>query len=335
MFPASTLHVDITMRPLEVATYTLAVLANLETLLGVCLTLVAMMTEKLLRQKSNIMIACLLFPDLVRLFILNLQVIEFYHPEFARVSDIVCLIVFRLGMVSCITMTMWLLMAMAVHRYLLCVKKMSQIDNSKTCLAISLLAFAPGVLLATIRSIKIMWDINSDDGNGNTSSVTQNITEKGMTSAVGNGTKDWILNSTGNILKNANIVHIEACINRDINMQAQTYGLSVKFLVAAVCWLFPMLVQSYFYKRIYQHLNEGQRRFQSSGQVATRLHRNSRAVLNTLLTTVVCHLSFYIPIGIIIGLNLSFEVELITRVVTVNATHIGTLCFLVLHGGYR
>ena len=319
------------MHPLEVACYSLIVLANMETLLGICLTSIAIASDRKLWQNSNLMMACLLIPALARVIVCNLQVIEFYHPGFvAIVSDRVCLVVFRLGMLFGVALTMWLLLAIAVHRYFLCVKMMSQIDNTKTCLATALLSFTPGVLVASMGSIWIWWRINFDGGHGHFTPITKNITENGIVLGRTNDTNIWILDSVENPLKNADILSTEGCVSN--NYEATNIE---KMLAVSVSWVLPMVVQFYFYNKIYQHLNEEQQRFRRSHQVTTRLHTNSREVLNTLLATFVCHFISYIPVRVIRDLDLAPDLMLITNILAVNGSNIGTLCFLVLHGGYR
>ncbi len=303
------------MHPLEITSYSLLVLANIETLMGILLTIIAMVQDKQLRQKSNIMIPCLLLPDLARVLLCDLHVIEFYHPEFAALSDASCVIVIRWGMISCLASAMWLLTTIAVHRYLLCVKLKAEIDNTKTCFLISGLSLlAPVAALATVGSI-YTWLGNND------SKIVEDFTVSTPVNI-----------SQQELLRAGVLQPTEACLHRGEIMNVTD---TVKWTVTGVSVIVPMLIQVYFYDKIYQHLNAERERFKSSRQVATRLHSNSRAVLNTLLATCTCHFALFIPLIIVVGYGLSHDLELVTRLLTLNATTAGTLCFLVLHGGFR
>ena len=86
------------MHPVEIVSYTLTGLANTETLVGICLTILAISTDTQLRQRSNIMIPCLLLPDLARALLLVIHVMEHYHPESAELSDVTCVVI-RWGLI--------------------------------------------------------------------------------------------------------------------------------------------------------------------------------------------------------------------------------------------
>ena len=152
--------------------YCLIAMANIETMIGIILALTAMMTDKHLRQKSNLMIVCLLLPDVVRVAIGNLHVIEHYHPHTTLLSDTTCLVVIHWGMVVCPQASKWLLTAIAIHRYLLCVKLRLGIDDTKKCLAISLFSFAAPVVIALVLGSINEWLKNDEDMlHGDSSSI--------------------------------------------------------------------------------------------------------------------------------------------------------------------
>ncbi len=324
------------MDVLEISSYTLAVLANIEIIVGIVLTVTAMVQDKQLRQNSNIMIPCMLIPDLARVIIANMQVMEYYHPFLDELAHVACIVIDQWGMITCSASMMWLLSAIAVHRYFLCVKMRMEINQTKTCILISGLSLIIPVAILAIVACVYTWLTNETDDNlveglkvPNQINITGQIQLNTALHVVSDTAWNNVTESHQNISAS---LKAQGCFKkRDINNVTD----SVKWAVVAFSMILPMCIQVCFYDKIYQHLKAERQRFQTSRQVATRLHSNSRAVLYTLRATCACHFVMMIPRGMVGVLGLSINLEVLTKMLTQNATTAGTLCFLGLHGGYR
>ncbi len=316
------------MQPLQIVAYSLTVLADLQILLGIILTLTAMVTDKQLRQRSNIMIAFLLLPDLMRVLLCNLHVVESFNPELWHLPDTACLVIARWGLMSCFSGTLWLLVANSVHRYFLCVKMRSGIDSTKMSLVIS-----AGTLITSVSMIAVMgtfakWEIIFND------TVQQVITPLSQNETFANLLSFTTRNSTGtdpseiSAMNNGSL----ACKNRHNVMDMSQ---SIKGTSALVIYIIPMIIQIYFYSKIYHHLNQQRKRFESNQQVVVRLNRNSRAIVRTLLVSFLSHFLALVPLWLISSFIDSTVLDLVLRIILLNATLAGAISFLFLHGGYR
>ncbi len=331
------------MQALEIATYFLTGLANLEILVGYVLAVIAMATDKQLRCKSNIMIAVLLIPQSASVLIYNLHAAESYKPELLRLSDIGCLVVYW-GLLTTLMGTMWLLTAIAIHRYLLCVKLYSTIDTTKICTTICSLILFASILVATTIGTVSTWS-NFKTLNEDAFSTMTNLTgfvlrssnfSLGKTNIILPG-NDYLKGENESARQNILKTDIEmwdqnACYDRKDVMHLSTAAKQVSNVLA---FLLPMILQAYFYFKINQHLKRQREIFASNNQVLIRLHQNSKAVLRTLFVKFICHVVLFLPMILVVRLGLSYEVQLLCSGVSLNGTTGSTVCFLVLHGGYR
>ncbi len=289
------------------------------------------------------MIAFVPVLELARVVICNLHVIESYHPEWLNLSDLWCLVVARWGLIASMAATRWLLAAIAIHMYLLCVKLRSHINTTKNSITICALILICSILVGAVSTISNIY-FSSSNGKAN-SNVTGTALEHKLPTFQAhqamsntdmlrddNETKNWASQTQMNPPKDANPLNVTMCRGRkDIMLFAKNIN-EVVFIVNIVL---PLLIQIYFYSQINEHLNEERRRFQNNRQVVNRLERNNRAVLRTLLASFICHFVFFLPLIVVTYFKLSHELELLTRVVTLNSSTGGAICFLFLHGGFR
>ena len=323
------------MLTLTNATYFLAGLADLEILIAIGLTLTALCTSKELRGKSNIMIAFVPVLELARVLIGNLHVIETYHPEWLSLSDVGCLVVARRGLFVSMGATRWLLAAIAIHMYLLCVKLRSHINTTKTSIIICVLIMIFFVLLGVVATCCNIH-FYSPHVNKN-ASLTGTLHSNGSMSLTNilrgeNITRKWAFDMQFISLTNASNMDVKTCQKRK-NLMAFTNKINeVVFIVNIVL---PLIVQIYFYTEINRHLNEERRRFQTNQQVSNRLRRNKRAVVRMLIASFICHFVFFLPMIFVDYFQLSLELRLLMLVLTLNSTTGGAVCFLFLHGGFR
>ena len=191
---------------------------------------------------------------------------------------------------------------------------------------------APVVLLSTVGSIDAWWKADNDKAQGNSSIIiSTNKTEHGLIITGTNETKDWISGSTRELVMKKNPSNTIPCLDRDGIMEISDNAQ----LTVVLSGVIQMLVLAYFYYKIYRHLKAERRRFKSSQQVVTRLHNNSRAVQNTLLAAILCHLVLQFPLLIAIRLGASTDYEAMIRLFNQTVINGATLCFLALHGGFR
>ena len=279
-----------------------------------------MATDRQLCQKSNIMVAMLLVPDIVRVILCNLHVVESFNPKLWDFSDVTCLMVAQTALTCCYSATLWLLVANSVHRYFLCVKRRTDINTTKMSLIISIITLTLSVsAIAFIRTYE-KWDLISG-------SVSQNVTTP-LTRSPLEG------NSSGSDLSMISTTEHGslACMNRQNVLYISKTIAITTFLIV---YIIPMVIQIYFYRKIYQHLKQQRERFQSNQQVADRLHRNSKAVMRTVLASFLSHFLPVVPLWYVKNFITSGDVDLVIRIILLNAILAGTISFLILHGGYR
>ncbi len=254
-----------------------------------------MVTDKRLCQRSNIMIAFLFVPDLLRVVLCNLEVVESFNLNAWNFPDVMCLVVGRWGIRSCYSGKLWLMVAIAVHRYFLCVKMRTGIDSTKMSIAISITTLISSMSMYAGLTFKAKWDV-----------IFKDIQQNG-TMYVGEHS----------IMDHESL----ACKDRnDIEHMTQGTKMTLHF----VGYIIPMIVQSYFYIKIYQHLKEQRQRFESNQQVASRLHRNSKAILRTLLALFLSHFLSLVPLVLIN--NLTIKTALLDKVLRIMLLNI--LCSL-------
>ena len=316
------LATNFTMHPLQITSYSLTALANLQLLLGIILTITAMVKDRRLCQRSNIMIAFLFVPDLIRTLLSNVQVVQSFTPELWDLSDIACLAVARWGLMSCLSGKLWLLVAISVHRYFLCVKMRSWIDSTKVSVIISTvtLIFSMSMVAAVVFVAK-RETIFNNKVQQNDHQVVENDTVLILPSSVP-------LISGISTTDNGTL----ACANRPDIMYISG---SINFAMALMVWIIPTIIQTYFYMKIYKHLKKQKQRFKSNRQVASRLHKNSRATLRTLLAACLSHSLSLVPLAVLNNLITWTLLDQMLRILFLNILLAGSISFLGLHGGYR
>ena len=310
------------MHPLQITSYSLTALANLLVLLGIILTITAMVKDRHLCQRSNIMIAFLFVPDLIRTLLSNIHVVESFKPELWDLSDIACLVVARWGLMSCYSGKLWLLVVISVHRYFLCVKMRSGIDSTKVSVIISALTLILSMSMVavvgfvakreTILNSKVQENDNQMFENDTALIVPSFVSSIHGTPTTDNGTL--------------------ACADRPDVMYVSRRS---NFVIGLAVWIIPTIIQTYFYIKIYKHLNLQKQRFESNRQVASRLHKNSQATLRTLLAACLSHSLIVVPVGIMNNLIISTLLDQMLRMLLSNMLLAGSISFLGLHGGYR
>ncbi len=319
------------MKALKVATYFLTGFANVEILVAIALTITALATNHKLYKKSRIMIAFVPVLELIRVAICNLHVMETYHPEWMWLSDLWCLVVARWGLYASMAAIRWLLAAIAIHMYLLCVKLRSHINTTKTSITICASILICSILMGAIGTFCNMYFFNHGVNTNSNLTVTsepdsskyeahENVTQTRSSRMQMNFTRD-----TDNLI-------VKTCRDRKHIMTFTDQINEVLFMVNIAL---PLAIKLYFYSKINEHLNKELERFQSNEQVVNRLDSNNRAILRMLLASFICHFVFFIPMIAVVYFKLSQELELLTRILTLNATTGAAICFLILHGGFR
>ncbi len=246
------------MELLEIVSYCLIALADGQMLLGIILTLTAIITDRQLCQRSNIMIPFLLMPDIVRTVLMNLHVFESLDLGLWYYSDTVCVIVW-FGFMSCYSGTLWLLMAISVHRYFLCVKMRRDIDSTKMSVAISILTLITSMSVFEALGVFLKWEVISNDmAQKNVLGIPQNATIPNLSSVV-------VRNFTASDLSESfGVVNVSvACMNRENVM----YLSGTARVASGLIFIMPVAIQIYFYSKINQHLKRQQQLFESNQQV--------------------------------------------------------------------
>ena len=326
------------MKALKVATYFLTGFANVEILVAIALTITALATNHKLYKKSRIMIAFVPVLELIRVAICNLHVMETYHPEWMWLSDLWCLVVARWGLYASMAAIRWLLAAIAIHMYLLCVKLRSHINTTKTSITICASILICSVLMGVIGTFCNMYFSNHGVNTNSNLMVTSEHellifkANRAMPNIEENGTETRSSKMQMNFSKDTNNQDVKMCRDRKHIM---TFTDQINEALFMVNIALPLAVKLYFYSKINEHLNNELERFQSNQQVVNRLDGNNRAILRMLLASFICHFIFFIPMIAVVYFKLSQELELLTRILTLNATTGAAICFLILHGGFR
>ncbi len=246
------------MELLEIACYFLISLADAQMLLGIVLTLTAVITDRQLCQRSNIMIPFLLLPDIVRTILMNLHVVESLDPGLWYYSDTTCVVVW-FGFMSCYSGALWLLMVISVHRYFLCVRMRSGIDSTKISVVTSILTLVISMSVVEALGIGLRWDIISNDmAQANALEKLQNAGIENLSSVVEKEFTASDLSETFGVI-NGSI----ACMHRE----DMTYLSRTARVASGLIFIIPMIIQIYFYSKINQHLKRQQERFKSNQQV--------------------------------------------------------------------
>ncbi len=310
------------MHPLQITPYALTALANLLVLLGIILTITAMVKDRHLCQRSNIMIAFLFVPDLIQTLLTNVNVVESFEPELWDLSDIACLVIARWGLMSCYSGKLWLLVVISVHRYFLCVKMRSGIDSTKVSVNISTLTLILSMsMVAVVGFVAKRETILNSKVQENDHQMFENDTAPILPALVafesGTPTTD---NGTLSCTDRPDVMHV-----------SRRSG----FVIGFAAWIIPTIIQTYFYMKIYKHLNLQKQRFESNRQVVSRLHKNSQATLRTLLAACLSHSLLPVLTAIMNNISISTLLNQMLRISLLNIVLAGSISFLGLHGGYR
>ncbi len=310
------------MHPLQITAYSLTALANVQILLGIILTLIAMVKDRCLCQRSNIMIAFLFVPDLIRTLLSNINVVESFKPELWNLSDAACLFVTRWGSMTCYSGKHWLLVAISAHRYFLCVKMRSGINSTRVSVIISTAALICSMSMVVVTGFVAKREtIFNETIQQNDIQMLENDNALSLSAFVSN-VSDISTTDDGTL----------PCVNRP-NVTYISTGANL--LLAMAVWIIPTIIQTYFYTKIYKHLNQQKQKFESNRQVTSRLHRNSKATLRTLLAAFLSHSLSLVPPIILHYLIMSTLLDQMLRVLLLNLLLAGSLSFLGLHSGYR
>ncbi len=308
------------MEPLPIAAYSLIALADIQILLTILLIIIAILTDRQLGHRSNIMIPFLFLPDVVRVLISNIDTVESIEPDLLNLSNAVCLAT-RWGLMCCYSGTMWLLLAITVHRYLLCVKMRVEINSTKISLAVSLATLIASISGTAALVVFAKWDIISDD------TSQQNVTQL---------SKNDILPNPPSVDTKGSVVGSDprnkACVNRQNVMHTSTSFIVISALAV---YVIPTIIQMYYYWKIYLHLKQQQERFASNHQVVTRLYTNSQATVRTAFTSFSSHFLVVVLSSLVTRFVSSMEVAMVLQLLLSNAVLATMISSLFLHGGYR
>ena len=306
-----------------IATYSLIALSDIQVLLAILLITIAILTDRQLGHRSNIMIPFLFLPDAVRTLVSNIDVVESIDPALLNLSDAVCLVI-QHAQPCCYAATMWLLVAISVHRYFLCVKMRSEINRTVISLTISLVTLVISISGVAALVVYAKWDVLSDD------TAQGNATQQSQTGTFTNRHNSVMGSDLSKISETEN--RKIACMNReDIMGNSNT----LKVILALVISVVPTIIQMCFYRRIYLHLKQQQERFASNQQVATRLHANSQATIRTAFASFSIHFLVVVLFTLVARFISSMEVRLVLAMVLSNVELTGMISSLFLHGGYR